>query len=314
MDRRLSDLGGAHLHCSNGTIDNLATSESECFQQIRRFISYVPSNGSRQLPPFVPSPDPATRKSPELNTLIPRRAARSFEIRTAINTVVDTHSFFEIGALWGTTAVVGLARIAGYTIGIIASNGMVNAGALDPTGCQKIARHLRLCDVFNIPVLQLIDCPGFAVGTAAEKAATMRWGIELTKTYYTTTTPVFSVIVRRCYGVAGGVMCDSRPVKRRLAWPSAEWGSLPLEGGVEVAHKAELDAAGEKKAEVLERLRGEYEKLGSPVRSANRFNVEEMCVPEETRGRVAEWVEEVYGGVLVARLEERRAGRVKVSF
>lgn len=206
---------------------------------------------------------------------------------------------------------MGLARIGGYPIALIASDGTVNAGALDSAGCQKIAKHLKLADVFNLPVVQLLDCPGFAVGTAAERGATMRWGVDMARAYYTTTTPVFSVIVRRCYGVAGGIMCDSREVRQRVAWPSAEWGSLPLEGGVEVAHKAELEVGGE---EVRRRLFAEYEGLKNPIRSANAFGVEEIVVPEETRGVVAAWVERVYKGSLVERLEERRAGRVRVSF
>lgn len=313
QDLSFADLGGAHLHCSNGTIDNLAASETECFQQIRRFLSYVPSNGTRQLPPTHPCTDEPTRKSPSLNTLVPRRSARTFSMHTAISNLVDSSSFFEIGALWGTTAIVGLARISGCPIGLITSNGQVNAGALDAAGCQKISKHLRLCDVFNLPIIQLIDCPGFAVGTAAEKAGTMRWGVEMAKTYYSTSVPVFSVIVRRCYGVAGGVMCDSRPVRRRLAWPSAEWGSLPLDGGIEVAHKKELDAAGDRD-EALRRLRKVYDALGNPVRSANTFNVEEMCVPQDTRGYLAEWVTEVYESVLMERLEDRRAGKMRVSF
>ena len=235
-------------------------------------------------------------------------------MRTAIGAVFDAGSFFEIGALWGRTAVVGLARLGGRAVGVVASDGMVNAGALDAGGCQKIARQLRLCDVFNLPVVQLLDCPGFAVGTAAERAATMRWGVDMAKAYYATSVPVFSVIVRRCYGVAGGIMCDSRAVRRRAAWPSAEWGSLPLEGGVEVAHKAELEAAGDGKAAALQRLFDEYEALKNPIRSANQFGVEEIIVPEDTRRVVGEWVQQVYEGSLKDRLEERKAGRLRVSF
>ncbi|KAI5782266.1 carboxyl transferase, partial [Pyronema domesticum] len=309
-DLSFSDLGGAALHCSNGTIDNLAKNEQDCFAQIRQFLSYLPSCGDRELPPFVPCSDPADRKSPDLNSLIPRRAARSFDIYTAIHAIVDSGSFFEIGHHWGRTTIVGLARLGGYPVGVLASDGTFNGGALDSLSCQKISKHLKLCDVYNLPLVQLLDCPGFAVGTAAEKAATMRWGVDMARAYYSTTMPIFSVIVRRCYGVAGGIMADARDVRSRCAWPSAEWGSLPLQGGVEVAHKAEIQRGDT----TLEKLTKEYEALGNPVRTATRWGMEEMIKAEDSRERVTRWTRECYEGVLKVRVQERMVGRVKCSF
>ncbi|KKY13529.1 putative propionyl- carboxylase [Diplodia seriata] len=202
-------------------------------------------------------------------SVVPRRRERMYNPRKIITTVVDRGTWFEIGALWGTTAIVGLARLGGRPIGIVSLNCEVNAGALDSLGSQKITRHLKFCDVFNIPVVQFVDIPGYAVGTVAERTATMRHGITLATTYYSTSIPIFSVIVRRVYGVAGGIMVDSREPHMRVAWPSGEWGSLPLDGGIEASHSHELKEIERKegKGKMKERykeLEQEYRRLMNP--------------------------------------------------
>jgi acetyl-CoA carboxylase carboxyltransferase component len=217
-----------------------------------------------------------------------------YDPRKIITTVVDIGSWFEIGALWGTTAIVGLARLAGRPIGIVSLNCEVNAGALDAAGSQKITRHLKFCDIFNIPLVQFVDIPGYAVGTVAERTATMRHGVALATAYFSTTMPVFSVVTRRVYGVAGGIMLDCRNPRMRVAWPSGEWGSLPLDGGIEVGHAAELRALEpDKRAERYKELEEEYTRLMNPVRTANAFGIEEIIDPAVTRKVVAEWVKHV---------------------
>ncbi len=289
-----TELGGPSMHCTNGTIDNSAANELECFEQIRTVLTYLPNSGA-SLPPTIQSTDPPHRLCETLRTIIPRRKARMYNPRTIIETVADVDSWFEIGALWGTTAITGLARLAGRPLGIISLNCEVNAGALDAAGCQKLTRHLKFCDIFNIPVLQFVDVPGYAIGTVAERTATMRHGVNLATTYYSTTTPVFSVVTRRVYGVAGGIMLDCRDPRMRVAWPSGEWGSLPLEGGIDVGHAAELkraEADGVREERYRE-LEGEYRRLMNPVRTANAFGVEEIIDPAATRAVVAEWLKHV---------------------
>jgi acetyl-CoA carboxylase carboxyltransferase component len=282
------------MHCTNGTIDNMAANEEECFEQIRQVLSYLPNSGS-SAPPVVPCKDPSNRLCEQLRSIIPRKRNRMYNPRKIIETVVDSESWFEIGALWGTTSITGLARLEGRPVGIISLNCEVNAGALDALGSQKITRHLKFCDVFNIPVLQFVDIPGYAIGTVAERAATMRHGVNLATTYYSTTTPVFSVITRRVYGVAGGIMVDCRDPRMRVAWPSGEWGSLPLDGGVEVSHSAELKraAAEGKREERYKELHDEYSRLMNPVRTANAFGIEEIIDPAVTRQLVVEWLRHV---------------------
>ncbi|KAG8629477.1 hypothetical protein KVT40_003342 [Elsinoe batatas] len=312
------DLGGPMMHCTNGTIDNLARDEEECFEQIRTVLGYLPDSGEK-LPPTVHGEDDEERLSPELRTAVPRKRERMFEPRKIITTIVDKVSFFEIGRLWGTTVVVGLARLGGKPVGIVANNPETNAGALDAAGSQKLTRHLKFLDIFNIPLLQFVDVPGYAVGTVAERTATMRWGVELAKTYYATTMPIFSVILRRVYGVAGGVMLDCRDPRLRVAWPSGEWGSLPLDGGIEAGHAAELKKIEKEKGEQARKdrykeLDDEYKRLMSPIRTANAFGVEEIIDPARTRPLVCEWLKHTYESLLPIRVQERIAGKLQPAF
>ncbi|KAI0104295.1 ClpP/crotonase [Nemania sp. FL0031] len=315
----MTELGGPDIHCRNGTIDNVAHNERDAFEQIRRVLSYLPNSGF-SAPPVIKSNDIPDRREETLRSLVPRRRERMYDARRLISLVVDTSSFFEIGALWGTTAIVGLARLDGRPIGIISNNCESHTGgALDALGSQKITRHLKLCDVMNLPILQFVDVPGYAVGTAAERSATMRYGINLAMAYYTTTTPIFSVITRRVYGVSGGVMLDCRDPRMRVAWPSGDWGSLPLKGGIEVAHSHELKEAvkkgGQQLADELHaKLEAEYNELMNPIRTANAFSIEQIIDPADTRSIVCTWASHVYAELMEERLAKRRAGTLHASF
>jgi len=314
----LTDLGGPAVHCTNGTIDNFAPDEAGCYEQMRTILSYLPDCGTR-LPPTIKCEDPIDRISDSIRSIVPRARNRMYNPRKIITEVVDQGSFFEIGSLWGITAIVGLARFGGRPVGIVSLNCEVNAGALDALGSQKITRMLRFLDVFNIPLVQFVDIPGYAIGTVAERTATMRHGITLATTYYSTTMPIFSVIVRRVYGVAGGIMLDCRDPRMRVAWPSGTWGSLPLEGGIEVGHSFELkqiekNEGKEKRDERYKELEDEYKRLMNPVRTANHFGVEEIIDPAYTRRVCCEWAGHVYESLLPDRVMERVAGKIKPIF
>lgn len=313
-----TDLGGPAMHCTNGTIDNLAPDEAGCFEQIRTVLSYLPDCGTN-LPPTIDCSDPIDRISEDLRSIIPRSKNRMYNPRAIITEVVDQGSFFEIGALWGTTAIVGLARFAGRPVGIVSLNCEVNAGALDALGSQKITRMLKFLDVFNIPLVQFVDVPGYAIGTIAERTATMRHGVTLAGAYYSTTMPIFNVIVRRVYGVAGGIMLDCRDPRMRVAWPSGVWGSLPLEGGIEVGHSFELREIERKEGKEARdkrymELENEYKRLMNPVRTANAFGIEEIIDPAFTRRVCCEWASHVYESLLPQRIMERVAGKLQPSF
>jgi acetyl-CoA carboxylase carboxyltransferase component len=313
-----TELGGPSMHCTNGTIDNMAANEEECFEQLRTVLSYLPNSGS-SAPPIIAGSDPVDRLCEDLRTAIPRKRTRMYNPRKIIESVMDAGSWFEIGALWGTTAITGLARLDGRPVGIISNNCESNAGALDALGSQKIARHLKFCDVFNIPILQFVDVPGYAIGTQAERTATMRHGVACATTYFSTTTPVFSVVTRRSYGVAGGVMLDCRDPRVRVAWPSGEWGSLPLEGGIDVGHAAELkkiEAEGglEAREKRYKELETEYRRLMNPVRTANAFGIEEIIDPARTREVACVWLKHVYDELMPIRLSDRANGKIHPIF
>ncbi|KFY87772.1 hypothetical protein V500_06780 [Pseudogymnoascus sp. VKM F-4518 (FW-2643)] len=313
-----TDLGGPGMHCTNGTIDNLAPDEEGCFEQLRTLLSYLPNHGLA-LPPVIKSEDRVERDCQNLRTIIPRKKERMYNPRAIIETVVDAGSWFEIGALWGTTAITGLGRLDGRPVGIISLNCEVNAGALDAAGSQKLTRHLKFLDTFNIPLVQFVDVPGYAIGTVAERTATMRHGVALGTTYFSTTMPVFSVVTRRAYGVAGGIMLDCRDPRVRIAWPSGEWGSLPLEGGLEVGHAAELkkienESGIEAREKRYKELDEEYRRLMNPVRTANAFGAEEIVDPALTRRITSGWVKHVYEVLLPIRLIDRANGKITPTF
>ena len=313
-----TDLGGPGMHCTNGTIDNLAANEADAFEQLRTVLGYLPNSGT-QIPPQVEIQDPVDRSCTDLRTIVPRRRERTYSSRRIISSTVDKSSFFELGALWGRTTITGLARLGGKPVGILANNAEVLSGALDAHGSQKLIRHLKFCDVFNLPIIQFVDVPGYAIGTIAEREATMRWGVELTKAYFTTTIPIFSVIVRKAYGVAGSMMLDARDPHMRVAWPSGEWGSLPLDGGIDVGHAAELrkiereQGIEARKARYLE-LDTEYRRLMNPVRTSNHFNIEEIIDPADTRALVARWTRHMYESDLPERVAKRMGGILQPNF
>ena len=157
---------------------------------------------------------------------------------------------------------------------------------------------------------------GYAIGTVAERTATMRWGVELTKAYFATTTPIFSVITRRAFGVAGGVMLEARDPMHRVAWPSGQWGSLPLDGGIEVGHRFELSEAAKqgRKEERYKELEDEYLRLMNPVRTANAFGIEEIIDPKDTRRTVCSWANHIYKFLMQDRLRNRSVGNLQPRF
>ncbi len=287
-------LGGWHIHCTNGSVDNLAESEQQAAAMARRFLSYLPSS-VYEAPPVIAANDPADRRDEELATLIARKRTTTFDIRRAIALLADTDSFFEIGPLWGTDQVTGFVRFGGYPLGVIASDSRhVNGGALTADGCDKLKRHLDLCDLFHVPVLNLVDNPGFAVGLEHEIAGTIRKGGEWMVAFAQVAVPIFTVVMRRSFGVAGNNYATPRSKPSvRVAWPAADVGGIPPEGGIEAAYKRQL-AEAEDPAALRAELNARIESARGPVGPLNKFQIEEMIDPRDTRRLVCEWVEVAY--------------------
>ena len=290
------DLGGWHIHCRNGSVDNLAESEVEAISMTQRFLSYLPANAF-EAPATITtrSDDPPNRKEGELATIIPRKRTTTFDIRRVIRLLTDRDSFFEMGSLWGTDQVVGLARFNGHAVGVIASDSQhINGGALTADGCRKLTRHLDLCDLFHIPVLNLVDNPGFAVGIEHEINGTIRRGGEWMIAFAQTTVPVFTVVMRRSFGVAGNNYATPRAEpSMRVVWPSADVGGIPPEGGIEAAYKRQLAEAADPKAFRAE-LMARIESARGPIGPLNKFQMEEMIDPRDTRRYVCDWVRLAY--------------------
>ncbi|MEM9620249.1 MAG: carboxyl transferase domain-containing protein [Pseudomonadota bacterium] len=288
------DLGGWHIHCTNGSVDNLAESEAEAVDMVRQFLSYLPPS-VYELPPAADCSDPVNRAEEELLTIIPRKRTSTFDIRRAISLMADKDSFFEIGPLWGTDQVTGFVRFNGYPMGVIASDSRhENGGALTADGCDKLKRHLDLCDVFHIPLLNLIDNPGFAVGIEHELRSTIRKGGEWMVAFAQLNLPIFSVLMRRSFGVAGNNYAtpQNRP-SVRVAWPAADVGGIPPEGGIEAAYKRQL-AEAEDPVALRAELNARIESARGPVGPLNKFQLEEMIDPRQTRQLICKWIPLAY--------------------
>ena len=287
------DLGGWHIHCRNGSVDNLADTEEEAAELTRGFLSYLPSS-VYETPPVLPprTDDPPDRREEELLTLIPRKRTTTFDIRKAIRLMADRDSFFEVGPLWGTDQVTGFIRMNGHPMGVLASDSQhANGGALTADGCSKLTRHLDLCDLFHVPVLNLVDNPGFAVGLEHEITGAIRRGGEWMVAFSQVTVPIFTVVMRRSFGVAGNNYATprSRP-SVRVAWPAADVGGIPPEGGIEAAYKRQLAEAADPRA-LRDELMARIESARGPIGPLSRFQMEEMIDPRDTRRLVCEWLE-----------------------
>ncbi|TXL77208.1 ATP-grasp domain-containing protein [Vineibacter terrae] len=290
------DLGGWQIHCRNGSVDNLAESEQDAIAMTRRFLSYLPASVYEVPPVAAPDPaDPADRRDEALLTLIPRKRTATFDVRQAIRLMADKDSFFEVGPLWGTDQVAGFVRFNGHPMGVIASDSRhINGGALTADGCDKLRRHLDLCDLFHLPVLNLVDNPGFAVGIEHEIAGTIRKGGEWMVAFAQVNVPIFTVLMRRSFGVAGNNYATPRAAASvRVTWPAADVGGIPPEGGIEAAYKRQLAEAADPaalRAEIYARI----ESVRGPIGPLNRFEIEEMIDPRDTRRLICEWLVDAY--------------------
>jgi acetyl-CoA carboxylase carboxyltransferase component len=281
------ELGGAEVHARNGSVDDLATDELQALASARRFLSYLPSS-VYSLAQRTTADDPPDRCERWLDGAIPRDRRTPYKMRPILEAIVDRGSFFEIGRLWGGSIITALARLDGWPVAVLASDVTVSAGAWTGEASQKLTRFVELAQTFHLPVVHFVDIPGLMIGIDAEKAGTVRHGGRALATVYQATVPWCSVIVRKAFGVAGSGMLNHTRFRYRYAWPSGDWGSLPIEGGIEVAYKAELDAA-EDRQELLRELTERLNRVRSPFRTAEKFLIEEIIAPQETRPLLCEF-------------------------
>ncbi len=292
LSRKLEkeELGGARIACDKaGSIDNAAKSEQEAFEQIRRFLSFMPSN-VWEIPPYVNTGDPPDRWEEELLTIVPRNRMKPYNMRRVIELIFDKASFFEIQPTFGLAMIVGLGRLNGYPIGIIANNPMYNAGAPDARDSRKMGHFTAVCNQFHIPLCHLVDVPGFMIGVEAESMGTLRAGMSAMCQVMQTTVPRFTVIIRKCYGMAGALNYVNNSLAYRIAWPSAEFGSIPIEGGVAAAFRRKIESSPDPEKTRRE-IEEEIHSFESPFRTAEKFAVEDIIDPRETRRRLCNLIE-----------------------
>jgi acetyl-CoA carboxylase carboxyltransferase component len=280
-------LGGWEIQTRCGAVDHAVDTEEEAFECTRRFLSYLPSS-VYELPPRWAQTDDPDRREESLFEAIPRDRRKVYKMRPIIEAVVDKGSFFEMGRMFGRPMITGVARIDGVPVAVMASDPFFYAGAWTADACDKIIRFVDLAETFHLPVLYLCDCPGFHVGLEAEKAATIRKGVRAMAAVNQSSVPWCTFVVRNVFGVAGAVNQPSGRFSIRYAWLSARWGSLPLEGGIEAAYRAEIDAAPDRDAKIAE-IEERLQKLRSPFRTAEAFWIEEIIDPRDTRRLAVEF-------------------------
>jgi len=283
------DLGGPEVAVKKaGSIHNAAKSEEEALIQIRRFLSFMPQN-VWELPPVLPVDDPVERCEDALLGLVPEQRTQPYDMKKLISLVIDRDSEFEIRPTYGRAIITMLARLGGRPVGIIANNPMIYGGAMDADAARKQIHFMELCDTFHIPLVFLVDVPGFMIGLKAEQEGTLREGMRVVYTAGQLKVPTMTMVIRKCYGMAGMATCNKNDIDLKLAWPTGEWGSLPVEGGVAAAFRREIAAADDPKAREKE-LEAELRAHASPFRTAEALGVEEIIDPRETRPILCDYI------------------------
>ena len=281
------ELGGLMTHFTRtGVVHFASQSEQESLEQVRRLLTFLPQNNGDD-PPMVPSPDPAGRTSPTLREIVPEDSSKSYDMKEVIRTVVDQGDFMEVQEGYAQNMIVGYGRMDGKTVGIVAQQPAFLAGVLDIEASTKAARFVRFCDAFNIPLVTLVDVPGFLPGSDQEFRGIIRHGAKLLYAYAEATVPKVSVLIRKAYGGAYIVM-SSKHLRGdiNLAWPSAEIAVMGPDAAVNVIFREEIRKS-ENQEETRERLSEEYhDRFASPYIAASRGYIDDVIDPAETRPRI----------------------------
>ena len=299
-------LGGYDVHQSSGAVDSFVATEIEAFEQIRRFLSYLPSSVWEVPPRTEPDDDPA-RRDEALLSCVPTNRRKLYDMRQILRMCMDTDSVFEMGETFGKPLITALARLDGVPVAVMANDPTHWAGAIDADASEKMTRFVDLADTFHLPVVNFVDNPGFLVGTEAERQGTIRKGVRALGAVFQASVPWCSIIVRKVFGVAGAGHSDHTRSSPRYAWPSGEWGSLPIEGGVEAAYKRQIAASADPDA-LRRQLEDELAKLRDPLLTAEVFGIEEIIDPRDTRPLLVEFARRAYEIIVSGGLGTKTRG------
>ncbi|HXG42974.1 MAG TPA: acyl-CoA carboxylase subunit beta [Dehalococcoidia bacterium] len=281
------ELGGAQVHATkSGVAHFVLDSEQECLQEVRRLLSFLPSNNMEDPPAVEPGDDPH-RLCDDLLDIVPEDPAKPYDMHEVIYRIVDDGDFMEVHSYWGQSIVVGFARMNGRPVGIVANNPAVLAGVLDIDSSRKAARFVRFCDAFNIPIVTLVDVPGYMPGTDQEHGGIIVHGAKLIYAYSEATVPKVTCIVRKAYGGAYLVM-GSKHLRADInyAWPTAEIAVMGPEGAVNIVFRRELEAAADPDARRQELIQEYRQKFANPYVAASRGFIDDVIDPRETRAKI----------------------------
>jgi len=283
-----ADLGGARI-CTrvNGAADFLVANEQECFQQIRRLLNFLPSN-YQEIPPQGSTEDPADRPVSELEDIVPSNAQRAYDVRKVIRKILDNEDFMEAKPDFARNIVVGFGRMGGQSIGVIANQPMFLGGSLTVDSSDKSARFLRFCDAFNIPLLFLVDNPGYLPGVQQEHSGIIRHGAKLLYAFSESTVPKVAVVIRKAYGgghwAMGGHKAHGTDVV--YAWPNAEFAIMGGEQAAKLLYSRELKETADPETLLKEKIREYRDLFANPYRQAQMMCIDDVIAPGETRLKV----------------------------
>ncbi len=283
QDVSFEELGGARLHnTTSGVAHFFARDEKDCLQQIRDLLRYLPSNNMEDPPVAKPRNPPGNEE--ELNNILPEDPDKPYDMKEILRRIVDGGEILEVQPLWAPNIVIGLARLNGHTIGLVANQPKFNAGALDINSSVKAARFVRFCDAFNIPIVTFVDVPGFLPGIDQEHEGIIRHGSKLLFAYCEASVPKLTLIVRKAYGGAYDVL-GSKHIRAdlNLAWPSAEIAVMGPEGAINIIFRNEISQA-KNSEEARHKLVSDYRsKFSNPYIAAGRGYLDDVIEPRETR-------------------------------
>jgi acetyl-CoA carboxylase carboxyltransferase component len=290
-------LGGYEVHRISGVVHNAVDTEQEAFALARRFLSYIPPN-VWQAPPRIQTEDSSARECPWLNDAIPRDRRKVYAPRKILEAIFDKATLFEMAPQFGGSLITCFARLDGYAIGVMINNPMVMGGALTRAASIKMERFVDLCDTFHLPIVNLVDQPGTMTGLEAEREGTMYATLRARAAIEQCSVPWCAIVIRRCFGLAGAMLGPrfgptGTALPHHFAWPSARWGSIPIEGGVAAAYRKEIEASSDPLATRLA-LETDYHQLSSPFRTAEKFGVVDVIEPASTRSLLSNWAEDAY--------------------
>lgn len=280
------DLGGWKVHCiESGVADNPAEDDAEAISMSRRYLSYLPSSAF-EYPPYLDTGDNPDRQDEELLSVVPDNLRLPYDMKRVINCIVDKGTFFEIKPEFARMMITGFARMNGHVIGIVANQPKVFAGAITAKAAQKERHFIDLCTAYHIPLIFLVDVPGVMTGPESEREGALRHGLAVAYSLAWSDVPKITVVVHKAIGFGGAAMCGYGAGQTlTLAWPRANFGSIPAGGGVLAAHKAELEAS-DNPEELARQLREAYDKYQGPYTAAATFNIDNVIDPRETRPQI----------------------------